>query len=254
MNSLKLFMVLSLATIMVGCTSTDKTANKLANESSQAALGDILQAGNRSDEDKARDAGRKPADVVAFLGVKEGMKVLDVIAASGYYTEVLSVAVGESGTVFAQNPDFLLRMRDGYNDKALSARLADDRLPNVVRLDVEMDNLGIEKNSLDAAFTALNLHDVYNRSSEAAIGMLVNIKSLLKSGGVMGVIDHNGDEGNDNAKLHRMTQAQAIEVAEKAGFIVESSDVLANPNDDRSQNVFTNRGATDRFVLKLRKP
>jgi len=84
--------------------------------------------------------------------------------------------------------------------------------------------------------------------------MLMNIKSLLKPGGIMGVIDHNGDVTQDNNKLHRMTQSQAVEVAKKAGFIVESSDLLVNPNDDRGQNVFANRGKTDRFVLKLTKP
>ncbi|MDG1444075.1 MAG: methyltransferase domain-containing protein [Pseudomonadales bacterium] len=145
-------------------------------------------------------------------------------------------------------------MREGYNVKALSARLSNNRLANVVRLDTELTDLQLTANSLDAAFTALNLHDVYNRSPEAAVDMLSNIKSLLKPGGIMGVVDHNGDPSQDNAKLHRMTQSQAIEVAEKAGFIVESSDVLANPNDDKSQNVFASRGATDRFVLKLTKP
>ncbi|MDG1203947.1 MAG: methyltransferase domain-containing protein, partial [Pseudomonadales bacterium] len=192
--------------------------------------------------------------VLAFLGIEPGMQVLDVIAASGYCTEALAMTVGQDGPVYAQNADFVLRMREGYNVKALSARLSNNRLANVVRLDTELTDLQLTANSLDAAFTALNLHDVYNRSPEAAVDMLSNIKSLLKPGGIMGVVDHNGDPSQDNAKLHRMTQSQAIEVAEKAGFIVESSDVLANPNDDKSQNVFASRGATDRFVLKLTKP
>ena len=138
------------------------------------------------------------------------MQVLDVIPASGYYTEVLSLAVGQSGRVYAQNPDFVLRMRDGYNDKAMSARLENNRLGNVVRLDTELEDRKLTENSLDAAFTALNLHDVYNRSPEAAVDMLMNIKSLLKPGGIMGVIDHNGDVTQDNNKLHCMTQSQAV--------------------------------------------
>jgi predicted methyltransferase len=254
MNSVKLFMSLVFAAALIGCASADNTADKETSVSKQVAITDLLQSDIRSDEDKARDAGRKPAEVLAFLGIEPGMQVLDVIAASGYYTEALAMTVGQDGLVYAQNPDFVLRMREGYNDKALSARLSNNRLANVVRLDTELTDLQLTANSLDAAFTALNLHDVYNRSPEAAVDMLSNIKSLLKPGGIMGVVDHNGDPSQDNAKLHRMTQSQAIEVAEKAGFIVESSDVLANPNDDKSQNVFASRGATDRFVLKLTKP
>ena len=258
MNSLKLFMILVLGALVIGCHSTDNTndraVDKIAAESKQAAIGVLLGSSSRLDEDKARDVGRKPAEVLVFLGIEQGMQVLDVIAASGYYTEVLSLAVGQSGRVYAQNPDFVLRMRDGSNDKAMSARLENNRLGNVVRLDTELEDLKLTENSLDAAFTALNLHDVYNRSPEAAVDMLMNIKSLLKPGGIMGVIDHNGDATQDNNKLHRMTQSQAVEVAKKAGFIVESSDLLVNPNDDRSQNVFANRGKTDRFVLKLTKP
>jgi len=258
MNSLKLLMILVLGALVVGCNSTDNTndraVDKIAAESKQAAIGVLLGSSSRLDEDKARDVGRKPAEVLVFLGIEQGMQVLDVIPASGYYTEVLSLAVGQSGRVYAQNPDFVLRMRDGYNDKAMSARLENNRLGNVVRLDTELEDRKLTENSLDAAFTALNLHDVYNRSPEAAVDMLMNIKSFLKPGGIMGVIDHNGDVTQDNNKLHRMTQSQAVEVAKKAGFIVESSDLLVNPNDDRSQNVFANRGQTDRFVLKLTKP
>ena len=74
-----------------------------------------------------RDAGRKPVEVLRCLGVESGMTVLDVFAASGWYTEVLAHAVGANGTVYAQNTEFLLSMRDGVNDKGMTARLADDQ-------------------------------------------------------------------------------------------------------------------------------
>ena len=77
---------------------------------------------SRPTEDKARDGGRKPAEVMTFLGVEPGMTVIDVIAASGYYTEVLSRTVGPRGKVYAQNPAAVLKFRDGANDKALGQR------------------------------------------------------------------------------------------------------------------------------------
>jgi len=108
-----------------------------------AALKAALDQPSRPEADRARDAGRKPAEVITFLGFEEGMRVMDVIAAGGYYTEVLSIAVGEDGTVYAQNPPAVLQFRDGANDKALTERLANDRLANVIRLDADFGELNL---------------------------------------------------------------------------------------------------------------
>ena len=70
-------------------------------EEARADLRSLLASDSRSAEDQARDAGRKPADVVEFLGIESGMRVIDVIAAGGYYTEVLTLAVGPEGHVVA---------------------------------------------------------------------------------------------------------------------------------------------------------
>lgn len=217
-----------------------------------------IQAAINSDKrtagDSDRDAGRKPAEVLAFLGVKPGMTVLDVAASGGWYTEVLSFAVGNEGKVYAQNPAAFLEYRDGANEKAISARLADARLANVERINSDFNGMNID-NSVDVAITALNFHDIYNRSPEAGIAMLKDIKAALKPGGVFGLIDHNGKEGEDNSALHRMPVQQAIDAAEAAGFEVEVSTVLANSDDDGSALVFAPgvRGKTDRFLLKLTK-
>ncbi|HIG44585.1 MAG: SAM-dependent methyltransferase [bacterium] len=241
-----------LAAVASGCAQTDVSKKGV----DPVALANALQSGDRAEADMKRDAGRKPAEVIAFLGIEEGMSVIDLIAAGGYYTEVLSNAVGSSGTVYAQNPAAVLKFRDGANDKAMSARLADNRLANVKRWDREFTDLGIEAGSLDAALTALNLHDVYNNSPEAAYGALMTVTATLKSGGILGIIDHSGNPDADNAKLHRMQKSQAVELAEKLGFKVESSELLSNSSDDKTQMVFAPgvRGSTDRFLLKLTKP
>ncbi|MCZ6644303.1 MAG: SAM-dependent methyltransferase [Gammaproteobacteria bacterium] len=216
-----------------------------------------LNGGDRAEADKTRDAGRKPAQVVAFLGISEGMTVMDLIAAGGYYTEVLSNAVGESGRVYAQNPAMVLRFRDGANDKAMTARLANDRLPNVVRWDHEMTDIGLDAGSLDAAVTALNFHDIYNNDAAAAGDFLGAVMQLLKPGGVLGIIEHHGNAGADNAALHRMEKSKALEAILAAGFeVVGDSDLLSNAADDHTQMVFSPdvRGKTDRFLFKLRKP
>jgi predicted methyltransferase len=80
--------------------------------------------------------------------------------------------------------------------------------------------------------------------------------SLLKAGGILGISDHIGDDGNDNAALHRMPEQQAIALARDAGFEVTSSDLLRVHSDDHSRSVFDPRlaRATDRFLLRLLKP
>ena len=210
----------------------------------------------RPPEDVARDGGRKPFEVLEYLGVEAGMTVLDVMSGGGYYAEVLANVVGESGLVYAQNTARGLRFGEGRNDRAMTARLAGGRLPNVQRLDREFNDLGLRAESVDVAITALNFHDVYNNDPEAAHGFLLTLKKVLKPGGVLGVIDHAGNEGADNAKLHRIDPALALAAAQRAGFDVAQSDLLANPDDDRTQTPFAPglRGNTDRFILKLIKP
>ncbi len=221
-------------------------------------LRQALDGPARPQADRDRDAGRKPAQVVEFLGIEPGMDVIDIIAAGGYYTEVLSLAVGPEGSVVAQNPQAVLEFRDGANEKALSQRLADDRLPNVRRLNKDFQEMDADDGPFDAAITALNFHDIYNGSGpEAAVSVLQKVHAVLKPGGVLGIIDHAGVADADNASLHRIEKSKAIETAEAAGFVLEGdSDLLANPDDDHTEGVFSEalRGNTDRFLLKLRKP
>ena len=230
----------------------------LAGAGAHADLAAALASEDRAAADRARDAGRKPVDVLAFLGIGSGMTVMDLIAASGYYTEVLSLAVGPDGKVYSQNPPRVLQFRDGANEKALSARLADGRLPNVERVnEADLGATGVAPGSLDAAITALNFHDLYNgQGPAAAAGFLAGVRALLKPGGVLGLVDHYGDPAQDNASLHRLDVAAAMPVLEAAGFEIASSDVLRNAEDDHTTRVFNPaiRGRTDRVLYRLTKP
>ncbi len=221
-------------------------------------LAAALNSPDRPDADKARDAGRKPAEVVVFGGIEPGMVVLDVMASGGWYTEVLSIATGPDGTVYSQNPQSYLERRDGANLKALNETLGNDRLPNVVRTIGELGELDLEPGSVDAALTALNFHDTYNFiGSEAATAFLQNIYSYLKPGGVLVMIDHIGNPGGENTKLHRIPKQDVMDLIAGTGFVVEAdSELLANPADDHTEMVFGKdmRGNTDRFLLRLRKP
>ena len=136
-------------------------------------------------------------------------------------------------------------------------QLADNRLANVERLDREFSDLGLEEDTVDFAITALNFHDIYNNGgTDAAQGMLAAVKTILKPGGVLGIIDHIGIKDADNEKLHRIDPDIVWEEARKAGYeIYGESDLLANLEDKHDANVFGElRGNTDRLLIRLRKP
>ena len=231
-------------------------AQNTATQSDSTELQAALNNPSRSDADKARDSQRKPVQVLSFFGIGKGMTVMDLMASGGWYTEVLSHAVGTSGKVYAQNIQVFLNYNDRMYDKALTDRLANNRLPNVIRWDREFADLG-EANSIDAALTALNFHDLYNTNPAWAAEMLAGVKKVLKPGGTLAVIDQNGVAGADNNQLHRITQQEVVDAVTAAGFeLIATSELLRNSEDDHTLNVFAPpiRGKTDRIIMKFRKP
>ena len=140
--------------------------------------------------------------------------------------------------------------------EALDGKIERGRLGNVVRIDKPIRENGLADNSIDFVMVSQILHDYYNRSPGAAHELLTELHRIVKPGGVVGIIDHNGTEGNDNQRLHRMLKSQAIDAAVRAGFTMEAeSDLLANSRDNPRRSIFDpalNRG-TDQFLLRLRK-
>ena len=216
------------------------------------------QAEDRHEFDFRRDAARKPYELFRFLGLEEGMVALDVGAYAGYTTEMMSAAVGGDGKVYSQNTEQVLRTyADGYYDRTMAERLANDRLPNVVLYLREYDDLGLD-NEVDVAFLGNLLHDFYYRDGEDnAIAFLESIYAALKPGGVLGVMDHVGLEGANNARLHRMTPALARDLLERAGFEIDAeSKLYASSEDDYALMVYNDAVylKTDRFLYRARKP
>jgi predicted methyltransferase len=211
----------------------------------------------RLESDRARDADRQPQRVLDFFDIKPGMQVADVMAGDGYYTEILSRAVGPDGKVFCQNTKIPL---ERFADKPLTARLADDRLPNVVRLDTEFDDSGLPE-GLDTAILIRFYHDFgWQEVDREAFNALMF--RVLKPGGVFGVVDHHAKEGagmTESKTLHRVEAALVKQEVEAAGFVLEAeSYVLTDPEDTLDWNIFdrskTGRDTTSRFVFLFRKP
>jgi predicted methyltransferase len=258
-NTLQRLLIVVLAATLTACSSMKSDSSSAPAKSAGGGnLAAALASADRPAADKARDADRKPAELMEFFGVKPGMTTVDIIALGGYVTEVLSVAVGPNGKVYAQNPPVALQLREGLYAKEITERLANNRLPNVVRVDGDLPATSqIAPGSVDVAITMMNYHDVRNRSPEVAVGFLKAVHTMLKPGGVLGVTDHVGNDGADNAALHRIPKHFLIEDAKGAGFTIDGeSDVLKHTADDHTKLVFdpTLRGKTDQFAVRLRKP
>jgi predicted methyltransferase len=211
-----------------------------------------LASPDRSAKDKERDAARKPIETIQFAGIKTGQTVLEVIAVGGWFTEVLSAAVGPTGKVYAQNPTFFTG-RPGF---AEAEKAQDDRLKNVTPIHGDLPDASL-KGKADVALTALNLHDIYNSAGEdAAVALCKGVYEDLKPGGTFIVIDHVGIAGQDNKMFHRIELAQAKAVLAKAGFKIDAeSDLLKNPKDDHTKGVRdpSVSGHTDQFLIRAKK-
>ena len=249
--------VLQFSTVSLLCGIGSAT---LGQSLDTEALRRAISGPDREVTDFVRDEARKPVEVLEFLGLTPGMTVLDLYAAGGYYTFILSKAVGPAGTVYAQNTPRGLRFEEDRQEitqgEALENKIRQGNLTNVTHLVRALPEIGLPEESLDLIIVAQTLHDYYNPNPQRALNMLQQLYALLKPGGVIGVTDHIGLPGRDNRAMHRMEIEQAIAVAEQAGFNVEVSELLRSATDDHSRNIFDPRlnRNTDRFLLKLRKP
>ncbi len=215
---------------------------------------------DRPAADRERDALRRPDRVLDFFDIKCGMRVADLMAGDGYYTEILARAVGPRGHVFCQNTAIPLRVFADAPLTARLARLAERGVENVTRLDREFDDSGLPA-GLDAAILIRFYHDfAWQEVDRPAFNALVF--GVLKPGGVFGIVDHEAAPGagiSGSRTLHRVESALVRAEVEAAGFELEArSWVLANPDDEHDWNVFRDGGVdrdrTDRFALLFRKP
>lgn len=212
---------------------------------------DKLEAPERPAEDKARDGSRRPLQVLQYLGIDAGMTVVDVAAGEGWFTEVLSAGVGPEGRVIMQAGQRMLPQQAQLQARA-------ERLGNVTVTFEETWGLGMDGQA-DVAITAMSLHDNLNlRGEEGVTRFLRGIYDSLKPGGILGVIDHIGnDSGSDNLALHRIPIDRARVLIQQNGFIILSeSNMLRNNVDDHTlSNGAPELGRnTDQFFFKVMKP
>lgn len=218
----------------------------------------LLDHPNRLIDDKKRDISRRPGEILGLMEIPSGATVLELFSGSGYYTELLSLIVGASGTIIHHNNAAFSRSLD----VALRQRFANNRLPNVKRVTAELNELSLKPNSLDAVLLVLTYHDFYfENPSWPGIdekAFLARLYQAVKPGGTVGLIDHAAKPGagiSDASRLHRIEKSVVIADFQAAGFdLIAQSDQLSNSVDDHTLSVFDPkiRSKTDRFILIFR--
>ncbi|HEY3949359.1 methyltransferase [Phenylobacterium sp.] len=220
-----------------------------------AALGDL----KRPPADSSRDLARKPAELLALAEVKPGQKVCDFMMGGGYFTRILSPAVGPKGHVYAyQAAEFVgFRAQYGTDQDKVVADYA-----NVTPLRASLGSPGLP-DGLDLVLTVQNYHDLHLKAFRPDTAEVINqdVFKALKPGGLYVIVDHAAAPGAPLSvadSLHRIDEATVKKEVEAAGFklVTEDDKLLANPADPHDKLVFdaSIRGKTDQFVLKFRKP
>lgn len=215
----------------------------------------------RPQADRDRDADRKPAECIAFAGLKPGQRIADLIPGGGYFTRIFSGVVGSKGQVFAVAPP---KRPDAPADRpepaaAVRAIAADAHYKNVTVSVEKPAELKLPE-KLDMVWTSQNYHDVHNVPNIDVGQFNKAVFASLKPGGIYMVIDHATEKGAGftvTSTLHRSDPDAVKTEVMAAGFeFVGSSDVIANPADDHKTAVFEKglHDKTDRYVLKFRKP
>jgi len=285
-------MLAAVLTMVSACTNVSTTPPPSSGTATlpNERIAEILASPDRSTADRINDIRRKPDQMLAFIGVRPGMVVLDLSAAGGYTTELLARAVGPTGRVYGQsaprNPNVAPPAPRAPEGLAYPAQVAQAPEPvaapaagapptSAMRLAERAKNPAagnivavVQKfedpapaeaasNGLDLVTIMFNYHDLGFMGVDRA-QMNQAVFAALKAGGMYVIADHSGRPGtgiSESGTLHRVEEAFLRKEVEAAGFkLVAEGNFLRNPSDPRDKNTPDPPQPKDEFVLKFVKP
>jgi len=256
--------------------------NALADEptfAERVALG--MEGEHRSDENKARDQYRHPAETLEFFGIEEGMTVMEIWPGGGWYTEILAPAMRDYGQLIIATWDPEVEGQPAYRYELPQQMeenfAAHPEIYDQVTFEYfsppDSPSLG-DAESIDVIVTFRNTHGWI--SAGQAQDIFNEFARVLKPGGILGVVQHRADEGADpqeSAKNGYVSESAVKEIAANAGFeFVAASEINANPKDtkdhpkgvwtlppsyrlgDTDKDKYAAIGESDRMTLRFKKP
>ncbi|MDA1076740.1 MAG: methyltransferase [Proteobacteria bacterium] len=226
-----------------------------ADSATDTKIKAAIAADIRSEADKARDANRKPLETLQFFGLKEDMKVLELLPGGGWYTKILAPVLYEKGKLYVS-----------IGTQGLEANLIGQ--PGFDRIEViqpegafnrvgrRFEGVSFKANDLDMVLTFRNLH---NMTDAGRASLNKDSFNALKPGGLYGVVDHTRRhmQSESDENWRRMDPVLMIKEIEAAGFeFVDTSSLHYRADDELIYEVGrkTVTGNTDRFTLLFRKP
>lgn len=268
--------------LIAGCESgsePDITATVVPDVSAAEKLAAVLAGEHRSPENKARDQYRHPAETLTFFSVTPDATVVEIWPGGGWYTEIIAPYLRDKGRYIAagfdpeSNVEFIRMAAARYQAKLdENPELYGKTEMAVFMPPNQLDE--IPAASVDVVLTFRSIHNWMPRGSQDDI--FAALYRMLKPGGVLGVVEHRGNPAipqDPEAKTGYVNQEYAIELAEKAGFVLNgSSEINANPRDtkdhpegvwtlpptlrlkDQGKETWLAIGESDRFTLRFIKP
>jgi predicted methyltransferase len=211
----------------------------------------------RPAEGRAADPLRKPAETLAFSGVKTGMTVGEFYPGGGYFTRMISGVVGPKGHVYGLD-------NQGWKGAVKADQELFKECPKCTNVTMDAQPFGTVAfpKPLDLAWVTQNYHDLkiaeYGKVDTVAFDRAVY--KALKPGGIFFILDHQGSAGMTDeqiAKLHRINRDVVVKEVTSAGFkLVAEGNFLRSSGDDYAKPIFDAavRGHTDQYALKFVKP
>lgn len=234
----RLILAAALATSLAG----------MAQAHTDDALKAAIASKDRTPANVARDAARHPYETLTFFGIKPNMTVVELSPGGGWYTEILAnylkdkgklIVAGESPTSSSESAK---RYAQRLTDKLASNPAMYAKVQRGV-FEVPTTYNIAPPNSADMVVTFRNLHNWTGEGDAKVQEIFKNVHTVLKKGGVFGVVDHRSPAGKPvDPKSGYLHEAEVIKMIEKAGFkLAAKSEVNANPKDtaDHPKGVWT---------------
>lgn len=237
--------------------STTLFAQDIQQHVQRAMASDI-----RTTEEKARDQYRKPAEVLAFFGLEEDLRIIEIWPFGGWYTKILGPVLRDNGMLYTTQPDL-----GSYSD-ALEPTLELPGMDRVVKLDYNSRTRTSDRDMwigpggdwrVEPVDMVLTFQNYHNMNYDDRMALNETIYNALKPGGTYGVVDHTRRHNEPGARFNgrRVDPVLAIKEIQDSGFLLEDySNLLYMPDDQLTLEVGQPEvsGKSDRFVLKFRKP
>lgn len=273
MRTLSLAAVTAACMLSAGLTAMVPAA-AVAQTDVASALDAAIAGGHRDDKNRGRDVYRHPKETLTFFGLKPNMTVVEVSPGGGWYTEILAPVLKDQGKLIAAHADpnggaYARRTLGAYLGKLAANQDVYGKV-EVAAFDPAKPLLTVAPGSADMVLTFRNVHN-WGDSAPNAFKLFFN---ALKSGGVLGVVEHRWPENKpSDPKSGYMKESEVIRMAEAAGFkLAGKSDVNANPKDtkdypkgvwtlppnfregDKDRGKYAEIGESDRMTLRFVKP